>query len=165
MQSRTLGRTTVLLPILAATVFTSSALSQKPGQNASDREKLSGAWHLVSIESPGADGKLGRITDCKGQLIYTRDGRMSVQLMYPPSQSTLSNDYVLNGYEASFGSYDLDESAHTVTHHVQASLTRGLVGKDLTRAYRFSNGRLIIQSTRSDEHWSVTWERDGSEMK
>jgi len=40
----------------------------------------------------------------KGTLIYTRDGHMSVQLMYPESAAALSNDYVLNGYEASFGS-------------------------------------------------------------
>jgi len=83
-----------------------------------------------------------------------------VQLMYPPSQSTLTNDYVLNGYEASFGSFDVDEAAHTVTHHVQASVTRGLIGKDLTRAFQFSKGNLIIRSVRADEHWSVTWHHD-----
>jgi Lipocalin-like domain len=54
----------------------------------------------------------------KGMLIYTRDGHMSVQLMYPASAQSLSNEYVRNGYEASFGSYDVDESTHTVTHHV-----------------------------------------------
>jgi hypothetical protein len=65
-------------------------------------------------------------------LIYTRDGHMSVRLMYPESANNLSNEYVLNGYEASFGSYDVDESAHTVTHHVQGSITRDLlVGKEL----------------------------------
>jgi hypothetical protein len=100
------------------------------------------------------------VTNRKGQLIYTRDGQMSVQLMYPASEAGVSNDYVLNGYEASFGSYDVDETAHTVTHHVQGSITHGLIGKDLTRAYQFSNGRLIIKSTRPDEHWSVTWEHD-----
>lgn len=146
------------LPILAAITFSIPAPAQKAG--GLDRDKLTGAWHLVSIESPGADGKLNRITDCKGQLIYTRDGHMSVQLMYPSSQATLTNDYVLNGYEASFGSYDVDDSAHTVIHHVQGSVTRGLVGKDLTRAFHFSNGNLIIKSVSSDEHWSVTWHRD-----
>ena len=124
----------------------------------SAREKLIGAWRLVSMEEPGADGKLHRITDRKGMLLYTRDGHMSVQLMFPQSETALSNDYVLNGYEASFGSYDVDERAQTVTHHVQGSVTRGLVGKDLPRAFRFSGGRLIIHSSRPEEHWSVTWE-------
>jgi hypothetical protein len=101
---------------------------------------------------------MNRLTDRKGILIYTQDGHMSVQLMLPPSESNVSNDYVKDGYEASFGSYDVNEEAHTVTHHVQGSVTRGLVGKDLPRAFRFSGSQLIIQSIRSDEHWSVTWE-------
>jgi hypothetical protein len=78
--------------------------------------------------------------------------------MYPEAAANLANDYVLNGYEASFGSYDVNEESHTVTHHVQGSITRGLVGKDLARVYQFSDGHLIIRSTRPDEHWSVTWE-------
>jgi hypothetical protein len=95
----------------------------------------------------------------KGMLVYTRDGHMSVQLMYPASAKTLSNEYVLKGYEASFGSYDVDENAHTVTHHVQGSITRNqLVGKDLPRKFEFTpDGHLIIRSTRPDEHWFVTW--------
>ena len=132
-----------------------------PAQSAeagSAREKLLGAWRLVSLEEPGPDGKLNRITDRKGILIYTRDGHMSVQLMLPASESGVSNDYVQNGYEASFGSYDVNEQVHTVTHHVQGSVTRGLVGKDLPREFQFSDGHLIIKSTQPDEHWSVTWE-------
>ena len=124
------------------------------------REKLIGAWRLVSMEEPGADGKLHHITDRKGMLIYTRDGHMSVQLMYPKSAGAPSNQYVSNGYEASFGSYDVDEATHTLTHHVEGSVTGDLlVGKDLPRVYRFTDdGRLIIRSARPDERWSVTWE-------
>jgi hypothetical protein len=128
--------------------------------SSSSKEKLIGAWHLVSMEEPGTDGKLRHVTNRTGQLIYTRDGHVSVQIMFPLSESGVSNDYVRNGYEASFGSYDVNETAHTVTHHVQASVTHGLVGKGLTRRVRFSNGELIIESTRPDEHWSVTWQHE-----
>lgn len=124
----------------------------------SAREQLIGAWRLVSMEEPGPDGKLNRITDRKGMLTYTRDGHMSVQLMLPESESGVSNDYVRNGYEASFGSYEVNEAAHTVTHHVEGSITHGLVGKDLPRMFEFSGGHLIIKSSRPDEHWSVVWE-------
>jgi hypothetical protein len=138
-------------------------LAQTAGKHApaagSAREKFVGAWRLAWMEQPGADGKLTRITDRKGSLIYTGDGRMSVQIQFPVSESFVSNDYVLNGYEASFGTWEVNEEAQTVTRHVEGSVTRGLVGKDLTRAYRFSNGRLTMRSVRSDEHWSVTWER------
>ena len=124
----------------------------------SDREKFIGAWRLASIVGP--DGKQITHGAPAGMLIYTRDGHMSVQLMYQESEKSLSNDYVENGYEASFGTYDVNEATHTVTHHVLGSNTGGrLVGKDLPRLYQFSaDGHLIIKSARTDEHWSVTWE-------
>jgi hypothetical protein len=124
-----------------------------------DRERLIGAWHLEHIDSPGPNGKPSDIPQPKGMLIYTRDGHISVQLMYPPSASSLSNEYVRNGYEASFGSYTIDENTHTRTHHVEGSITADLlVGKDLPRIYELTkDGRLIIHSAKSDEHWSVTW--------
>jgi hypothetical protein len=152
----------VLLRFTLAVVVALSALlslhSTEKQNNAPASEKFVGAWRLVSLEVLGSDGKLTRVPDLKGMLLYTRDGHMSVQLVYPKSASDLSNDYVKNGYEASFGSYDVDEAAHTITHHVQGSITEGLVGKDLPRAFQFSDGHLVIRSTRPDEHWLVTWE-------
>lgn len=125
----------------------------------SDRERLIGAWHLASLGEPGPDGKVSSIAGLTGMLIYTSDGHMSVQLMYPDTAANLSNDYVLNGYEASFGSYDLDEANHLVTHHVQGSITHGLIGKDLPRVYEFTaDGHLIIKSANPAEHWQVNWE-------
>jgi hypothetical protein len=127
---------------------------------AGDRERLIGAWRLVHIESPGTDGKTSPGPEPTGMLLYTPDGHVSVQLMYPDSAGALSNDYVRNGYEASFGSYEIDETNHLLTHHIEGSNTRGLlVGKDLPRVYRFdAGGRLIIKSERPDEHWFVVWE-------
>jgi len=143
------------MAIVAALVVSSAAQNQTA---VSDKDKLTGAWHLVSITGP--DGKLVIAGVPQGMLLYTRDGHMSVQLMYAESANAQSNEYVKNGYEASFGSYDVNEATHVLTHHVQGSVTRGLLaGKDLPRIYRFSaTGRLIIRSARADEHWSVTWE-------
>lgn len=143
-------RTGLLIVILALSGFSQARVS--------DRERLIGAWQLVSITSPGPDGKMSA-SHPAGMLIYTRDGRMSVQLMYPASAGVTSNEYVLNGYEASFGSFGIDEAKHILTHHIQGSITRDLlVGKDLPRMYQFDpQGNLIIKSARSDEHWSVTW--------
>jgi len=146
-----------MLAVVVAFCVASSAQSTQKEHTVSGKEKLIGAWRLERIEAPGSDGNA---TQPKGMLIYTRDGHVSLQLMYPRSASALSNEYVKDGYEASFGSYDVDETTHTVTHHVQGSVTRDLlVGKDLPRLYQFTeDGHLIIKSSRSDEHWSVTWE-------
>ena len=147
------------IAVTIAGVIQSQSAKQAAGHDSS-RERLIGAWHLVHIDAPGPDGKPIDIPQPRGMLIYTRDGHMSVQLMYPKSATALSNEYVRNGYEASFGSYDLDEARHTLTHHVQGSVTGDLlVGKDLPRVYQFSGeGHLIIRSARPDEHWFVTWE-------
>jgi len=92
----------------------SQAQSAQKENSRSAREKLIGAWHLAHIEAPGPDGKPMDIPQPQGMLIYTLDGHMSVQLMYPKSANALSNEYVQDGYEASFGSYDVDEATHTL---------------------------------------------------
>jgi hypothetical protein len=136
------------------------AQAQSTNRPARDRERFIGAWHLAHIDVPGPDGKTVAVDQPKGMLIYTRDGHMSVQLMYPKAANAQSNEYVQDGYEASVGSYDVDEAKHMVIHHVQGSITRDLlVGKDLPRVYSFTrDGHLVIHSARPDEHWSVTWE-------
>lgn len=156
---RAIGLLMGTLIVMAGVVVAPADTNAAPAAG-SDRERLIGAWHLISLGETGADGKFSEVPGLKGMLVYTRDGHVSVQIMYPAAQSTLTNDYVLNGYEASFGRYEMNEAEHTVTHHVEASITHGLVGKDLTRAYELSGKRLIIHSTRADEHWSVIWEHD-----
>ncbi len=112
----------VLQWILVAIVLTITGAQAQSRPRSSDRDALIGAWHLVRIDAPGADGKVAPAQQPKGMLIYTRDGHMSVQLMYPKSANSPDNEYVLGGYEASFGSYDLDEAKHIVTHHEQGSV-------------------------------------------
>ena len=152
-------RTVWLFSMSLFLVLYAAAQSQSKQAGHSDKDRLIGAWHLVKIESPGLDGKALPSSQPAGMLIYTKDGHMSVQLMYPGK--TISNEYVEQGYEASFGSYDVDESRHLVTHHVQGSVTRDrLVGKDLPRRFEFTpGGYLQIRSANPEEHWLVTWEK------
>src|SRR5271157_5833813 len=94
-----------LAAVLALAGLTQAQSPTKPAAgHDSARERLIGAWHLVRIEAPGPDGKPMSIPQPQGMLIYTRDGHVSVQLMYPRSAGVLSNEYVHDGYEASFGS-------------------------------------------------------------
>lgn len=148
----------IVLAAIACLMAVKSLSSQ--GRSESDRERLIGAWHLVRIDSPKTDASASNPPQPEGMLIYTRDGHMSVQLMYPASANSLSNEYVRNGYEASFGSFTIDDKAHTLTHHVQGSNTGDLlVGKDLPRGYTFTrDGRLILRPANPEEHWSVTWQ-------
>jgi len=126
-----------------------------------DRDRFAGAWRLVRLEQPGADGKLHNV-DCTGLFVFTRDGHASVQVMDSNPQTSATagpQQYSQGGYEASWGTYSVDERTHTFTFHIDGALVRSLVGKDLPRSYQFSGNLLTVKSTRADEHWSVTWER------
>jgi Lipocalin-like domain len=55
--------------------------SEERGDNTRIQERFAGAWRLVGLEEPDAEGKVHR-ADCTGLLAYTQDGHMSVQVMY-----------------------------------------------------------------------------------
>jgi len=134
--------------------------SQDRGGNEGIRERFIGAWRLAWLEEEGVDGKIYR-ADCTGLLVYTRDGHMSVQVMYrnPPAGANAAPvQYAQGGYEASFGTYEIDEHAHNFTFHVEGALVRTLIGKDLTRVFELSGKQLIVKSSSPDEHWRVAWE-------
>jgi lipocalin-like protein len=136
--------------------------SQDRGGDEGVRGQFVGAWRLAWLEEEGADGKIHR-ADCTGLLVYTRDGHMSVQVMHrnPPAATNAAPvQYAQGGYEASFGTYEIDDGAHSFTYHVEGALVRSLVGKDLPRAFEFSGKQLIVKSTRPEEHWRVAWEHD-----
>lgn len=82
-----------ILALLITVCGVSQTLSAgKNGVPSSDRENLIGAWHLAGMV--GHDGKPVTSGIPIGMLIYTRDGHLSVQLMYPKSASVTSNEYV-----------------------------------------------------------------------
>jgi hypothetical protein len=150
---------TVISIFAAALLLTFDAA---PGHTQSrvSHDQLVGAWKLVELDQPGPDGKLNRI-DSSGMFVFTPDGHLSVQVMDRESnqQKPGPEQYSQGGYEASYGSYTVDEQAHTFTFHVEGALVRSLIGKDLLRAFEISGNRMIVKSARADEHWRVVWER------
>jgi hypothetical protein len=139
-----------------------TAASESPPQDRQRRpqDRFTGAWRLARLEEPDADGKVHR-ADCTGMLIYTHDGHMSVQVMYRNPQTGGQGgpvQYAQGGYEASFGTYTIDEATHTFTFHVEGAMVRSLIGKDLPRAYELSGNELVVKSTNPNEHWHVAWE-------
>src|SRR6185295_6971852 len=122
--------------LLALSSFGGRASSGSQDRDAHDdvRDRFIGAWRLASLDEPGADGAIHR-ADCTGMLVFTREGRMSVQVMYRSPQAGTSGgpvQYAQGGYEASFGRYEIDAGSRQFTYHVEGALVRNLVGKDLT---------------------------------
>jgi Lipocalin-like domain len=152
----------VALLALVLVALPSLALPSSQDRDASQavKERFVGAWRLVSLEAPGPDGKMQK-SDSTGMFVFTRDGHASVQVMErnPPAEPAAGPEqYSHGGYEATFGTYAVDETAHTFTFHVEGALVRSLIGKDFPRSFEFSGNQLVVKSTRSDEHWKVTWE-------
>jgi hypothetical protein len=152
-----------LLAICVASLFVvaaATALGQGGSGNNGVRDRLVGGWRLVSLEHRDAQGKAQKI-DCCGLFVFTRDGHTSVQVMQPAPETQAHaepDQYSQGGYEATYGSYKVDESTHTFTIHVEGALMRALVGRDLPRVYEFSGKQLIVTSTNPNEHWKATWE-------
>src|SRR5579871_763053 len=132
-----------------------SALSLTPlalaGATASaERKKFIGTWKLVSgVSKDEVTGEVrypwGR--EPVGRLFYEESGRMFAQLMNPGRRSvggasnrgaasaiaTASADDIremLTGFNAYFGTFDVDESSLTVIHHLQSALIPSWVGTD-----------------------------------
>jgi hypothetical protein len=155
-----LGLMTLFVGVTTISGLTLSGSQDRVGKEGI-RDRFIGAWRLAWLEEQGADGKVHR-ADCTGLLVYTRDGHMSVQVMYrSPQAGTQAGpvQYAQGGYEASFGTYEINERTHTFTYHVQGALVRTLMGKDLTRVFDLSGKQLIVRSSNPDERWRVAWER------
>ena len=68
------------------------------------------------------------------------------------------------GYDAYFGTYRINARDHIVTHHLEAALWPGDVGKNIERHFEISGDQLtIIFNTTTREGVKVTrtlvWER------
>jgi hypothetical protein len=129
----------LLLSVIALLSLGAAAQSahDAPDGNTEVKDRFVGAWKLISLEEPSADGLLHK-ADCAGMFVFTRDGRASVQVMYRNAET--ANAYAHSGYEASYGTYHIDD-ASTFTFHIDGSLVRTLIGKDLRRAHQISGNR------------------------
>jgi Lipocalin-like domain len=104
-----------------------SALAQATSQ-------LVGTWNLVSYRFAKSDGTatVPMGTDPVGRLIYDARGGMFIEIMrkerprstaaVPPQVTPEEAKSAFDGYIAYFGTYALNETEHTVTHRVEASL-------------------------------------------
>jgi hypothetical protein len=120
---------------------------------------LVGAWVLVAAETHQANGESAPAFGdrASGLLIYDRSGEMSLQIAAerPPAgsveiyQALRPEDRMvyLDSYYAYFGTYELDEAAHTVIHRVRASLRPNETGISYHRKFTIEGDRLTLAST------------------
>ena len=153
------------------TLAAAAALQAAP----SARQRFIGVWRLTQCESRFKDGHIEYPYGEKpvGRITYDKAGRMSAQLMRPGRHSSVPSGVGLvagnastaeirdavDGFASYFGTFDVDESTKTVTHHVQACLVPSWVGTDLKRTYQFSGNRLTLTATSTSVR-ELVWERE-----
>jgi hypothetical protein len=107
-------------------------------------------------------------------IIYTPEGRMAVQIMVLPrpvvapvpegpdqvaAWSSENVRRVVETYDAYFGTYEVDEARHIVTHHVEGELRPNFIGATYARRYQVEDDRLVLSSANPNEPWRVVWDR------
>jgi hypothetical protein len=121
---------------------------------------LTGSWKLVSREYRRADGTVvhpfGEDEGDSGMIMYDDRGYMSVHLMSPNRPPFTASDRLrgtpaeikaaFEGYSAYYGTYEIDETAGTVTHHVAGSLFPNRKGTDQVRSFKLSGNRLTLST-------------------
>jgi hypothetical protein len=137
------------------TAAPSPATSSSPGPS-----KLVGTWKLVSIEERDAGGKLVTPLDYGpdpvGLIMYDATGHMAAQAMRRGRPRLDFQDDVhratpeqakaaLVGYNAYFGTYEVDERAGVVTHHVEGSLIPNWEGSKQWRRFTLAGDKLILE--------------------
>jgi lipocalin-like protein len=155
---RSRSRSWVAATALSIICLATGAAGQSQPSGTTGGLQLVGSWRLVALDEQQPDGQMHHC-DCTGMFVFTSDGHAAVQVMSRDAQGAAGSGYSRGGYEASFGSYVVDEQTHTFNFHVEGALVRTLIGKDLPRRYELSGNRLVVRPTSTEEHWRVTWER------
>lgn len=121
---------------------------------------LVGTWSLVSRIDMTLDGRR-RIDPLLGEdpiaiLTYDSSGHFSAQFMRrdrssgqqrPSAMSATNNTQAVDGYDAYFGTYAVDDSTNAVTQTLIGSLSQANVGQVITRTMSVADDVLTIQLT------------------
>lgn len=134
------------------------------------KSEIIGTWKFESMVVKTEGGKTIYPYGEKlfGILIYTASGHMSALLMNPDRNKFASNDLkagtteeIQQAYEkfdAYCGTYTVNESKGTVTHHVEGAKFPNWVGTDQVRYFELKSDRLQIKATIEikGEDWHIT---------
>jgi hypothetical protein len=139
---------------------------------------LIGTWRLLSRIDRDASGKpvdeptLG--SDPLALLFFDGAGNFAAQFMKrdrsaaiaAPVFSGQNNTAAIGGYDAYFGTYEVDETSGDVHARLVGALAPGQVGATMKRNMKVEEGKLIIRLTtttldNTPVYRTLTWERAG----
>ncbi len=121
-------------------------------------QRLVGVWDFSSLVVVTSSGEViypyGE--KLRGRLTYTRDGYMSVVLMRSDRPKFISDDPfagtqsekadAFDSFDAYCGTYEVNEQAGTVVHHIEASKFPNWLATDQVRYFEFAGDQLIMKA-------------------
>ena len=146
------------------------------GVKAYSLPNLAGTWRLVSYEARASSGEIRHPLGqhVVGQLFYDVSGSMSAHVM-KVDRPRFTSDHAGTGTDAEvraafeghtsyFGTYTVNPSARTVTHHVHGASYPNWMGHDQLRYYRIDVSCLVLPTPpildRAESlEFTLTWER------
>ena len=159
-------------------------VAQSPKQHGEAvADQLVGAWRLVSLETVRPNGEViypfyGKHPE--GLLVYDASGWMSVQIVSDPKPAVPRTDSrqaflaappaqklaAVDGFYAYYGTWEVDPSGATVTHHISQSLLPGERGEEAVRQLTIAGDKLTLVAKAhemgEDHKRRLTWERISS---
>jgi hypothetical protein len=161
MMSRALG---ILLGAILATALAAGSAGAQSAPSGEYGKRIVGLWRMVGMTAGGAVNP-ERGAHATGMLLYDATGYMAVQIMPdrprrkwsgPLPTPDEARDTVL-GYSAYFGTYRVDEQAHTVTHIRAGGIEPGSLADQVRRFELVGDNKLILRPVKTNSE--TTWER------
>ena len=171
----------ILFVLLAALIQGAEAAPAEYRPQGSVRDYFLGAWKLVSTQDRYPDGHTspypGLGPDALGFLIYAPSGHMCAQLMKRQRSPWAAGDKptpeeavaALDGFTSYCGTFELNESEHTIVHRPQTAGSPNWVGTMQLRPYHLvSKDRFFFEGVEKEKQkdgteisvrWTITWER------
>ena len=140
MRNKPAGFTAISL--LLCLCYSAMTISESiAADSASDlASQFIGSWSLVSFSDKDEQGDtIQQYGDgAFGRIVYGENGKMMVVLMRLGRESLQDPDFF-----SYTGSYDIDEVAGTVTHHIEACIAPSWVGVDRVRKFEMLDANRI----------------------
>jgi Lipocalin-like domain len=153
------------LTIVSVSFLLLLLISSNPVLQAQSPSPIVGTWKLISYENHLADGSISFPYGKKpqGYFVYDSTGHVSVQIMRTPPMKDIpglrdgkgeGDQYreAFLSYTAYFGTYTVDRTKGTVTHHVEGSFRPDYTGTDQVRPFRIDGDHLIIEIRKDQEY-------------
>ena len=151
--------TAIMLIVTTACLTTTTWADDLDDANATQIEhQLVGTWELVSMEYSTSDGKVSNPfgESPLGRIQYDPDGNMYAFVIRRDRPQFSSGDLfngtpdeiyaAFEGSVAYYGTFTIQESEGTVTHHVAGASFPNRIGTDQVRYFQVKEDQLILRT-------------------